>query len=168
MQNILNNPNIRSYLGNQNITFDASGRPVVTQTLSPEERSEVRKTNAIQTGLLDILQKPAEYPRGDQRRSLGWRDRRRGGLRCWPSADEPRFLEGAWDAFCRRPRSYNRSKMQCTGRVLSTSTRNTNRWEESMRSRLANQGITMGNEASNTELENFRLGKQSVWRLDPV
>jgi hypothetical protein len=162
VQNILNNPNIRSYLGNQDITFDASGRPVVTQTLSPEEQAKYGKTNAIQTGLLDILQgnlpniqeaisgkfglagsPQAGFAAGQAPTSLDFS--RAPGM---PSADA-RVLQQVEDAMYGQGAQYLDPQYK--------------QMEESMRSRLANQGITMGSEASNTELENFRLGKQKAY-----
>lgn len=53
-QGVMNNPNIISPYGNQNVTFDANGHPTVTQSLTPTAQGTLDAQQQVQRSLANL------------------------------------------------------------------------------------------------------------------
>lgn len=53
-QGIINNPNVVSPYGNQNVTFDASGHPTITQALPADAQAALNAQNQTKLGLANL------------------------------------------------------------------------------------------------------------------
>ena len=167
-QSLLNNPNLVTPYGTSTYTgIPGTERQTLTQNLSPDEQAKLDLSNSIQKSSLGILQgdlpniqAALSGPFGMEGKALEGYDPRYGptqkvptdlsfaGAPGMPSADA-RVLQQVEDAMYGQGAQYLDPQYKQT--------------ENDMRVRLANQGIVPGTEAYNTELENFRLGKQKAY-----
>ena len=168
-QALLNNPNTYTPFGSQTWSgpVDGTGRPTLTQTLSPAEQEKLNQANRIQSGSLNILEG-----------NLGNLDRALSGSFRMPGQAltdyDPRYAPTG-----RTPTSLNLSGIpgmpQADAGVLQQVEDamygqgsqyldpQYRQMEQALTSRLANQGIVPGTEAYNDASENFRLGKQKAY-----
>jgi hypothetical protein len=175
LQNLLNNPNINTPYGSQNVTIGPDGRPIVNQTLSPAEQAKLDQTNKYGTGALDIAlgQLPALKESLGQKFGLEGQAQTDYDPRYAPQGRVPTNLD--FSGAPPMPEASPEVLQQVIDAIYGSGAQYLDpqyaRSEDQMRSRLANQGIMSGaevagaggNPAYNNEMDKFDESKRKAY-----